>query len=76
MLLQPDRAFDWRFCSKALTSTSEEFGMKYGPCPNDVDLVVNPKWLETAMAKKIASVDWQRAKQDVRLICQQHMRNL
>lgn len=39
---------------------------QFGPWSADPGLAVNPAWLETALAEKIASVDWSHAKEDVR----------
>lgn len=39
---------------------------QFGPYSNDPDLSINPAWLASALTDKIASVDWEHAKQDVR----------
>lgn len=39
---------------------------QFGPWSDDRDLSVNSAWLEKAMGEKIASIDWDEAKEDVR----------
>jgi predicted nucleotidyltransferase component of viral defense system len=39
---------------------------QFGPYSNDADLSASPAWLASALTDKIASIDWEHAKQDVR----------
>jgi predicted nucleotidyltransferase component of viral defense system len=39
---------------------------QFGPWSDQNDLIVNPAWLQKALSEKIASVDWDEAKEDVR----------